>query len=84
MKMSYEKVFQAKSLTIGTKQADKALKAGKVIEIVVALDADPKLTAKVSNTALENNIPVLHVDSMRKLGKACGIEVGASVVAITH
>ena len=29
------------------------------------------------------DIPVTYVDSMNKLGKACGIEVGAAVVAIT-
>jgi large subunit ribosomal protein L7A len=33
--------------------------------------------------ANETNIPVTYVDSMKKLGKACGIKVGAAVVAIT-
>ncbi|SFB24873.1 MULTISPECIES: 50S ribosomal protein L7ae-like protein [unclassified Bacillus (in: firmicutes)] len=80
--MSYEKVLQAKNLIIGTKQTEKALKAGNVIEIVIAEDADPRLTTKAIQTALNNNIPVLYVDSMKKLGKTCGIEVGASVVAI--
>jgi large subunit ribosomal protein L7A len=80
--MSYEKVLQAKNLIIGTKQTEKALKAGNVIEIVVAEDADQRLTTKAIQTALDNNIPVLYVDSMKKLGKTCGIEVGASVVAI--
>ena len=80
--MSYEKVLQAKSFVIGTKQTVKALKEGNVKELVVASDADPKLTAKVVNEALEIDIPILYVDSMKKLGKACGIEVGASTVAI--
>lgn len=80
--MSYEKVLQAKNLIIGTKQTEKALRAGNVIEIVVAEDADQRLTTKAIQTALDNNIPVLYVDSMKKLGKTCGIEVGASVVAI--
>ncbi|MBV7508803.1 50S ribosomal protein L7ae-like protein [Bacillus sp. sid0103] len=80
--MSYEKVLQAQKFVIGTKQAVKALKEGNVRELVIASDADPKLTAKVVNVALEINIPILYVDSMKKLGKACGIEVGASTVAI--
>ena len=28
------------------------------------------------------NVPITYVDSMKKLGKACGIEVGAATVAI--
>jgi large subunit ribosomal protein L7A len=80
--MSYEKVLQAKKYVIGTNQAVKALKEGNVRELIVASDADLKLTAKVVNEALEINVPILYVDSMKKLGKACGIEVGASTVAI--
>ena len=80
--MSYEKVLQAKSFVIGTKQTVKALKEGNVRELIVANDADPKVTVKVVNEALDINVPILYVDSMLKLGKACGIEVGASTVAI--
>ncbi|MBT2735371.1 50S ribosomal protein L7ae-like protein [Bacillus sp. ISL-7] len=80
--MSYEKVLQAQKFVIGTKQTVKALKEGNVRELIVANDADPKVTVKVVNEALEINVPILYVDSMLKLGKACGIEVGASTVAI--
>lgn len=80
--MSYEKVLQASKIVIGTKQAAKALKQGIVKDVVVALDVDPNVTAKLISQAGELNIPVLQVDSMKKLGKACGIEVGASAVAI--
>lgn len=80
--MSYEKVLQAQRIVIGTKQTVKVLKEGKVQELVVANDAEPKVTAKVIGEALLANVPVLYVDSMEKLGKACGIEVGAATVAI--
>jgi large subunit ribosomal protein L7A len=81
--MSYEKVFQAKSITVGTKQTVRAIKSEAVSDIVVAMDADPRLTLKIVLIANETNIPVTYVDSMKKLGKACGIKVGAAVVAIT-
>ena len=42
--MSYEKVIQAKRYVIGTKQTVKAIKAGNVIEVIIARDADPRLT----------------------------------------
>ncbi len=80
--MSYEKVLQAQSVVIGTKQTVKALKEGQVLELIVAQDAEPKVTANVVNEAKSVNVPVLYVDSMKKLGKACGIEVGAAAVAI--
>ncbi|TYS54547.1 50S ribosomal protein L7ae-like protein [Sutcliffiella horikoshii] len=82
--MSYEKVMQANTFIVGTKQTVKALKSGTVKEVVIAEDADVIVTQKVVQTANEYNIPVLKVDSMKKLGKACGIEVGASAVAIIH
>ncbi|WP_404430231.1 50S ribosomal protein L7ae-like protein [Sutcliffiella horikoshii] len=82
--MSYEKVMQANTFIVGTKQTVKALKSGTVKEVVIAEDADVIVTQKVVQTANDHNIPVLKVDSMKKLGKACGIEVGASAVAIIH
>jgi large subunit ribosomal protein L7A len=81
--MSYEKVFQAKSIIVGTKQTVRAIKSEAISRVVVAIDADPRLTSKIVLLANEANIPVTYVDSMKKLGKACGIKVGAAVVAIT-
>ena len=80
--MSYEKVLQAQKTIIGTKRTVKALKDGNVRELIVASDAEPKVTALVVNQAREMEVPIIYVDSMKKLGKACGIEVGASAVAI--
>ncbi|QFT87181.1 Ribosome-associated protein L7Ae-like protein [Bacillus sp. THAF10] len=80
--MSYEKVMQANTFIVGTKQTVKALKTGTVQEVVIAEDADVMVTQKVIQVANESNTPVSKVDSMKKLGKACGIEVGASAVAI--
>jgi large subunit ribosomal protein L7A len=81
--MSYEKVMQAKRFIVGTKQTVKAIKNGFISEVLVAKDAEPHVTAKVISTAQEVGVPITYVDSMKKLGKACGIEVGASTVAIT-
>lgn len=80
--MSYEKVKQARSLKIGTKQTLKALKSGSVHEVIIASDAEPKLVSEVVKLAKDTSVPVTYVDSMKKLGKACGIEVQAATVAI--
>ena len=83
MKMSYDKVTQAKDrLIIGLKQAEKAMKSGKTREIVLAADIDSHIKVRLVNLAEELNIPYEMVDSKKRLGKACGIEVGTAVVAI--
>jgi large subunit ribosomal protein L7A len=83
MEMSYEKVEQAKKTIIGTKQAVKAIRAGIVIEVIIAQDAEERIIAPVMEEAKLHDIQVTYVDSREKLGNACGIQVGAAVVAIT-
>jgi len=80
--MSYEKVLQAQEVVVGTKQTVRALKEGNVREVVIAEDADKAITDKIVEAAKEANVPVIKVDSMKKLGKACKIQVGAAAVAI--
>jgi len=82
--MSYERVKQAKKLSVGTKQTTKMVELGKAQEVFVAKDADPKLTAKIVNLCKKMGVKVTYVDSMRQLGKACGIEVGAAMAAAVN
>ncbi|MDQ0272569.1 50S ribosomal protein L7ae-like protein [Cytobacillus purgationiresistens] len=82
--MSYEKVLQAKDIIVGTKQSVKALKQGIVHEVVIANDSDLKVKRMIESAADECEVPITYVDSMKKLGKACGIEVGAAAVAIIN
>jgi len=80
--MSYEKVERAKELTIGINQTLKAVENNLVNEVFIAEDADKRLTGKIALLCKEKGVPVIYVDSMRRLGKACGIEVGAATAAI--
>lgn len=81
--MLYERITQAQSrMVIGTKQTLKAMKNSEVSEVFIAMDAKLELTEQISSLAKELDIPCHHVDSMKKLGKSCGIEVGATTVAI--
>ena len=81
--MSYEKVEQAKYTIIGTKQTVKAIRAGIVMEVIIAQDAEERITTPAMEEAELASVPVTYVDSKRKLGEACGIQVSAAVVAIT-
>lgn len=80
--MSYEKVHQAKLKKVGLKQTLKSIEQQEADEVLIAQDADPEIIKKVINSCQEHGIPYSYVDSMKKLGKTCGIEVGAATVAL--
>lgn len=81
--MPYKRLTQVQSrIIIGTKQAIRAINNNEVSELYVADDADRQITQSVINLAKDLNIPYHHVDSKKELGKACGIEIGASTVAV--
>lgn len=81
--MSYERLTQLQSrLIIGTKQTIKAIEHGSVEELFVANDADQHITDIVIHLAKEHKVKYTMVDSKKKLGTACGIEVGATTVAV--
>lgn len=82
--MSYEKVKQAGKISVGTKQTTKIVEQGLAREVFVAKDADPRITTKVVSLCKKMGVTVTHVDSMKLLGKSCGIEVGAAIVAIVN
>jgi large subunit ribosomal protein L7A len=71
-----------KNLVIGTKQTLKAIKEGKVKVLFVAADAEKHVTRSVEEVAKETKLEMIHVESMKELGKACGIEVSAAMAAI--
>jgi large subunit ribosomal protein L7A len=82
--MSYEKVKQAKNVSIGTKKATRTIELGLANEVFIAKDADPRLTIRMVNLCKRMDVQVTYVDSMKLLGKACGIEVGAAVAAVVN
>ena len=72
---------QAK-LVIGTKQSLKAIKEGHAQTLFIAKDAERHVTRAVEEEAKAMQTQVVYAESMKKLGKACGIEVGAATVVI--
>lgn len=83
--MPYKKVEELRSqVIIGTKQTLKAMQENKVSEVFVADDVDQHIKEQVIQLADELNIRYEIVNSKKKLGIACGINVGAATVAITN
>lgn len=71
-----------KNRVVGIKQTLKALKNNEVFKLYVAKNAEKKVIAPVVNLANENSIEIEYIDTMRELGKLCGIDVGAASVAM--
>ncbi|MGN1349937.1 MAG: ribosomal L7Ae/L30e/S12e/Gadd45 family protein [Anaerovoracaceae bacterium] len=66
-------------MIVGIKQTLRMLEQGKITEIFVARDADFYVTRNVLEAAKAARIPIHYVESMKKLGNICGIEIGAAV-----
>ncbi len=67
---------------VGTKQLRKALQRGEIRLVFLAEDADPAITEPLRDMAERLTVPVRPVSSMRELGRACGIAVGASAAGL--
>lgn len=74
--------LQNTAKVVGVKQTRRALNDGRAKEIFLARDADPNLTEPLAAQAEGKGIEICWIDSMKTLGKACGISVGAAVAAI--
>jgi len=59
------------------------MKKGLVKEVYIALDVEERIIDLARSTAQENNVHIHYVESKIDLGKACGMRLGASVVALT-
>ena len=66
----------------GLKQTLRAISTGRAVQVFLAQDADPEIQKTVRELALKCQIPLEVVESMKELGKACGIQVQAAAAAI--
>ena len=67
---------------VGVKQVRRALNAGRAKRIYLAQDADPQITRPLVEQAGAQGVEAVWLGSMKELGRACGIAVGAAVAAI--
>ena len=80
--MSYERLQVASSKAVGTKQVTKAVMKGTARVVYIARDAESHVTGPLIQLCRERGVEVIEVDSMRELGRACGIEVGSASAVI--
>ncbi len=63
---------------IGIKQCSKSISNGEGHILYIAKDVDEKLIAPLIVLAEYRNVRVEYVETMKELGKLCGIEVKSS------
>lgn len=80
--MPYDKLATARQKTVGAKQTIKAVEKDRVKLLFIARDADRHVTEPIIKICESKNIPLAKVDSMKSLGKACGIDVRCAIAAI--
>ncbi|PTQ57002.1 MAG: Firmicutes ribosomal L7Ae family protein [Candidatus Carbobacillus altaicus] len=80
--MTYDQVKRAPNKVVGSRAVERALKKRLAHTVVIAEDADQHLLAELIQLAEASGIPVESVDSMHKLGRAAGIDVPTSAVAL--
>ena len=67
---------------IGSKQVQRALKAGSLSRVYVAEDIDTFLYQKVRRAAETAGVPVKTVPSSLELGRACGLEIASAAAGL--
>ncbi|NMA00975.1 MAG: 50S ribosomal protein L7ae-like protein [Clostridia bacterium] len=67
---------------IGAKQTAKALQKEQVKVLYIAKDAETKVIDPLEQEAKSRGVQIVRVPTMKELGRAFGIEVGAAAAAI--
>ena len=78
----HEALADVERRVVGTKQLLRALDEGRIAHAYVAKDADLLLTKRFVDRCYDMNIPCTQVESMEKLGRACGIDVKAAAAGL--
>lgn len=68
---------------VGVKQSKKVIRDGGAKAVFIAADAERRITEPIRELCTEHGVAVTEVPSMKELGAAVGISVGAAVVTVT-
>ena len=74
--------FDKNTVVTGRKQTLRAIQNGKAKVVYIAKDAQSDLCAEIQAACKAAGIECVQADSMRQLGAAAGIAVGASACAV--
>ena len=78
----YDELKNAENKVVGLKKLLRGLDADDVSAVYIADDAEEHIKERILEAIGEQDIHVVYVESMRELGRQCGIEVSAACAAI--
>lgn len=78
-----ERLRSSKKKIIGLKQTIKAIKNDTVNIVYIAKDADENIKNNILEVCRGKEVEIVYIDTMKKLGEACGIEVNASCASLS-
>ncbi len=77
-----EQFQRARRKVVGTKQTLKVLEKDEAVMILLAEDAESRISSPVADLAAGKGVKVHYVETMSDLGMICGIKVKAAAAAI--
>jgi large subunit ribosomal protein L7A len=77
-----EKLKEIPKKTVGTKETLKAVEKQMASVVFIAQDAEEHVVAELKDLCNKMNVEIVPVPTMKELGNACGIQVGAATAAI--
>lgn len=77
-----ESLKDASKRIVGMKQTLKAVQEGMALKVFLAEDVDNYIAQKIREECQNHKIDIVMVDSMKELGEACRISVGAATAAV--
>ncbi len=80
--MPLERLSKARKKVVGSKQTLKAIDRNQAKVVYMARNAERHVMDPIIQACSSKSVPVIYVDSMQVLGKACGIDVGCAASAI--
>jgi len=75
-------IHETNKLAVGYKQTRRAVIGGDAVKVIIARDADEKITAPLLSLCERHGVETEFADTMSELGNLCGIEVRASSAVI--
>ena len=74
--------LESKQILVGVKQATRAIAEGKAYKVYIARDAEQHVTRRIVELASVHSVEIEYVNTMKELGSACNIDVGAATAVI--
>lgn len=67
---------------VGTRRLLRAVQAGEISEAYIAADADLFIVRQVRQACADAGVALCEVETMKELGRACGVEVKTAAAGI--